>query len=54
MLNGKKDNEIEYLNWPAKSPDPNIIENIWGYYKDFCNDNMKYIHNKQDIWKFCH
>ena len=28
------DNEIEVMEWPATSPDLNIIENLWAYLKN--------------------
>jgi hypothetical protein len=32
---------ISTLEWPAKSPDCNIIENLWGYMKSHINRSSR-------------
>lgn len=46
----KDEKGIKSLNWPSKSPDLNILENIRAY---LCNElykRKKRLHTRTDVW----
>ena len=46
-----KDHKVDVLAWPAKSPDLNIIENVWGQLVRAVYPNGKQYHSRNDlIW----
>ena len=42
-------NNIDTLTWPAKSPDLNIIENVWGYLSRRVYANRRQFSHKNDL-----
>ena len=47
-------NGITIMNWPAQSPDINIIENIWLYIKRKLQGRVGRIENKDDLFHEIH
>ena len=47
--NYKDENEVTSMEWPAKSPDLNIIENIWLYMKRELQKSVVDIATKNDL-----
>ena len=46
-----KENHISTLNWPASSPDMNIIENLWAHLDDHVRAYPKKLSNSAELWK---
>ena len=44
-----RDNEVTVLDWPAKSPDANPIENLWHVLKVRANE--KHPETEQELWE---
>ena len=44
-----KDNNIEVMPWPAKSPDLNIIENVWGHLVRAVYPNGKQYSSREEL-----
>ena len=47
--NYKDQNEVTSVEWPAQSPDLNIIENIWLYMKGELKQSVVDIATKNDL-----
>jgi len=47
-----EENDIDTLSWPARSPDLNIIEHIWGFVKDYIQKHRKDADSKEKVWKY--
>jgi transposase len=45
------DNNISVLEWPANSPDINIIEGIWAYIKQRLDDYENDPKDEEELWK---
>jgi hypothetical protein len=43
-------NRISTLNWPANSPDVNIMENLWAYLDDRIWAHPKKLSNSTEFW----
>ena len=43
-------NQISTLNWPASSPDMNIIENLWSYLDDKVRTHPTILSNSTKLW----
>jgi len=43
-------NSIQILDWPARSPDLNLIENVWKMLSDIVYAGRQF-ENKQDLWR---
>lgn len=44
--------EVAILDWPARSPDLNPIENLWSFFKDKLWEKKDQIKNSDDTWRF--
>ena len=44
-----EDNELTVMDWPAKSPDLNLIENVWGYMARRLYENRRQFSSIADI-----
>jgi hypothetical protein len=44
------ENQIPTLNWPAASPDMNVIENLWAYLDDCVRANPTKLLNSTESW----
>ena len=44
-----RDNEVTVLDWPAKSPNANPIENLWHVLKVWANE--KHPETEQELWE---
>lgn len=42
--------KIQLIEWPAKSPDLNIIENVWHMLANMVYENKQYS-NKEELWE---
>ena len=49
VKNYKDQNEVTSIEWPAQSPDLNIIENIWLYIKKELQKSAVDITTKNDL-----
>ena len=49
-INFLKKHRIDYLNWPANSPDMNPIENCWKLLSSEVYKNGKIFSNKASLW----
>ena len=49
VKNHKDQNEVTSIEWPAQSPDLNIIENIWLYMKRALQKSAVVIATKNDL-----
>jgi len=47
FINSKR---VKVLPWPSKSPDLNIIENVWHLISEKVYDGPQY-YSKDDLWK---
>ena len=46
-----KENHISTLNWPASSPDMNILENLWAHLDDCIWAHPKKLSNTTELWE---
>ena len=46
-----EDNNVAILNWPARSPDLNLIENVWRLMVQNIYENGRSFKNKEDLKK---
>ena len=46
-----EDNNVAILDWPARSPNLNPIENVWGSMVQNICENGKSFRNKEDLKK---
>lgn len=44
-----RDNNIERMNWPARSPDMNVIEHVWSWMKRKLNDREHNFNNLNEL-----
>ena len=47
----KNENGIKSLKWPSKSPDINIIENVWAYLQDKLYEISDKLRSPDDTWR---
>ena len=48
----KKDNDVLSLGSPAKSPDLNIVENVWSYIQDQLYEIRERLKSADDTWRY--
>lgn len=51
VRNWFEENNVKKLDWPAMSPDLNIIENIWAYIKEELWKVKSTLKTKEDVWE---
>ena len=45
-----KGNHIPTLDWPANSPDMNIMENLWAYLENHIRSHPRRLSNSTELW----
>ena len=45
-----RENHIPTLDWPANSPDMNIMENLWAYLEHHICSHPKRLSNSTELW----
>lgn len=46
-----RDNNIRVLSWPARSPDLNLIEEVWSWISRYVYDEKCQYNNRQELWE---
>ena len=50
IIDWLEENNVEYLEWPAQSPDLNLIENVWAAVRNELFNRRAKIRNSDDLW----
>ncbi len=45
-----RDNKVALIDWPACSPDMNVMENVWKYLSDYVYDGPQF-DTKDQLWE---